>query len=113
MAQATARGLEQRCRKCRQQHRRQSTAGRQQLGHQSSANPSIISSTQHLQAFLPKMVNDSAIITKAKTDSIAQASESRLYTFSPETKTALRKFRLGTSRAKDPQAVICKQNTDP
>ncbi|KAH0122979.1 glia maturation factor beta, partial [Aureobasidium melanogenum] len=29
-----------------------------------------------------------------------------LYTFSPETKTALRKFRLGTSRAKDPQAVI-------
>ncbi|KAH0148531.1 glia maturation factor beta, partial [Aureobasidium melanogenum] len=35
-----------------------------------------------------------------------QASEARLYTFSPETKTALRKFRLGTSRAKDPQAVI-------
>ncbi|KAI4719441.1 glia maturation factor beta [Aureobasidium sp. EXF-10727] len=34
------------------------------------------------------------------------ASEARLYTFSPETKTALRKFRLGTSRAKDPQAVI-------
>ncbi|KAL1304514.1 hypothetical protein AAFC00_003501 [Neodothiora populina] len=34
------------------------------------------------------------------------ASESRLYSFSPETKTALRKFRLGTSRAKDPQAVI-------
>ncbi|KAH0005730.1 glia maturation factor beta, partial [Aureobasidium melanogenum] len=33
-------------------------------------------------------------------------SEARLYTFSPETKTALRKFRLGTSRAKDPQAVI-------
>ncbi|KAI5201622.1 glia maturation factor beta [Aureobasidium subglaciale] len=32
--------------------------------------------------------------------------EARLYTFSPETKTALRKFRLGTSRAKDPQAVI-------
>ncbi|RMY55944.1 hypothetical protein D0863_13148 [Hortaea werneckii] len=31
---------------------------------------------------------------------------SRLYTFSPETKNALRKFRLGTSRAKDPQAVI-------
>ncbi|MCJ1394894.1 hypothetical protein MMC18_007774 [Xylographa bjoerkii] len=34
------------------------------------------------------------------------ASESRLYTFSPETTAALRKFRLGTSRAKDPQAVI-------
>ncbi|KAL1592598.1 hypothetical protein SLS59_009690 [Nothophoma quercina] len=34
------------------------------------------------------------------------ASESRLYTFSTETKTKLRKFRLGTSRAKDPQAVI-------
>ncbi|KAG9203032.1 hypothetical protein G6514_003814 [Epicoccum nigrum] len=36
----------------------------------------------------------------------ALASESRLYTFSTETKTKLRKFRLGTSRAKDPQAVI-------
>ncbi|KAM3072359.1 hypothetical protein ACMFMG_009168 [Clarireedia jacksonii] len=34
------------------------------------------------------------------------ASESRLYTFSPETRTKLRKFRLGTSRANDPQAVI-------
>ncbi|KAJ4311697.1 hypothetical protein N0V94_007817 [Neodidymelliopsis sp. IMI 364377] len=34
------------------------------------------------------------------------ASESRLYTFSDETKTKLRKFRLGTSRAKDPQAII-------
>ncbi|KAH0290186.1 glia maturation factor beta, partial [Aureobasidium sp. EXF-3399] len=34
------------------------------------------------------------------------ASEARLYTFSPETKAALRKFRLGTSRAKDPQAII-------
>ncbi|KKK24478.1 glial maturation factor [Aspergillus ochraceoroseus] len=35
-----------------------------------------------------------------------QSSESRLYAFSPETKEKLRKFRLGTSRAKDPQAVI-------
>ncbi|KAK8211944.1 hypothetical protein IWZ01DRAFT_250491 [Phyllosticta capitalensis] len=34
------------------------------------------------------------------------ASEARLYTFSPETKEKLRKFRLGTSRAKDPQAVV-------
>ncbi|KKK13333.1 hypothetical protein P175DRAFT_0498502 [Aspergillus ochraceoroseus IBT 24754] len=34
------------------------------------------------------------------------SSESRLYAFSPETKEKLRKFRLGTSRAKDPQAVI-------
>ncbi|EME40412.1 hypothetical protein DOTSEDRAFT_74107 [Dothistroma septosporum NZE10] len=34
------------------------------------------------------------------------SSESRLYTFSTETKEKLRKFRLGTSRAKDPQAVI-------
>lgn len=34
------------------------------------------------------------------------ASESRLYTFSQPTKDALRKFRLSTSRAKDPQAVI-------
>ncbi|KAJ9627843.1 hypothetical protein H2203_003061 [Taxawa tesnikishii (nom. ined.)] len=41
------------------------------------------------------------------------ASESRLYTFSSETKAALRKFRLGTSRAKDPQAVICEQSSTP
>ncbi|KAF2180056.1 glia maturation factor beta [Zopfia rhizophila CBS 207.26] len=33
-------------------------------------------------------------------------SEARLYTFSQETKDKLRKFRLGTSRAKVPQAVI-------
>ncbi|GAB7361746.1 hypothetical protein MBLNU230_g1792t1 [Neophaeotheca triangularis] len=38
------------------------------------------------------------------------SSESRLYTFSDETKTKLRKFRLGTSRAKDPQAVIYQIN---
>ena len=37
----------------------------------------------------------------------AQSSESRLYTFTDETKQKLRKFRLGTSRAKDPQAVVC------
>ncbi|KAH8728578.1 hypothetical protein GQ44DRAFT_701638 [Phaeosphaeriaceae sp. PMI808] len=34
------------------------------------------------------------------------SSESRLYTFSDETKQKLRKFRLGTSRAKEAQAVI-------
>jgi len=34
------------------------------------------------------------------------ASEARLYTFSPETLEGLRKFRLGTSRASKPQAVI-------
>jgi len=33
-------------------------------------------------------------------------SESRLYTFSQETKEQLRKFRLGTSRAKTAQAKI-------
>ncbi|KAL2256867.1 hypothetical protein VTK26DRAFT_1000 [Humicola hyalothermophila] len=33
-------------------------------------------------------------------------SEARLYTFSQETKDHLRKFRLGTSRSNDPQAVI-------
>ncbi|KAJ9144798.1 GMF family protein [Coniochaeta hoffmannii] len=32
--------------------------------------------------------------------------EARLYTFSQETKDQLRKFRLGTSRSNDPQAVI-------
>lgn len=34
------------------------------------------------------------------------ASESRLYSFSDETKEKLRKFRLGTSRAKEPMAVV-------
>jgi hypothetical protein len=43
----------------------------------------------------------------------AQSSEARLYTFSDETKTKLRKFRLGTSRAKDPQAVICSYTYQP
>ena len=38
---------------------------------------------------------------------VKQASESRLYQVSDDTKAKLRKFRLGTSRAKDPQAVIC------
>ncbi|KAF3400659.1 Actin-depolymerizing factor gmf1 [Talaromyces pinophilus] len=33
-------------------------------------------------------------------------ADNRLYTFSPETREELRKFRLGTSRAKDPQARI-------
>ncbi|KUI55213.1 Actin-depolymerizing factor gmf1 [Cytospora mali] len=36
----------------------------------------------------------------------AQSSEARLYTFSQETKDHLRKFRLGTSRSNDAQAVI-------
>jgi len=38
------------------------------------------------------------------------ASESRLYTVSDETKSKLKKFRLGTSRAKDPQAIIYQIN---
>ncbi|TKA76270.1 hypothetical protein B0A55_01848 [Friedmanniomyces simplex] len=37
---------------------------------------------------------------------VNMSSESRLYSFSQETKDRLRKFRLGTSRAKDPQAII-------
>ncbi|RYO94749.1 hypothetical protein DL766_000012 [Monosporascus sp. MC13-8B] len=37
------------------------------------------------------------------------SSEARLYTFSQETKDHLRKFRLGTSRASGPQAVIYKK----
>jgi hypothetical protein len=35
-----------------------------------------------------------------------QASEARLYQFSPDTTARLRKFRLSTSRAKTPQAII-------
>lgn len=34
------------------------------------------------------------------------SSESRLYSFSQESQDHLRKFRLGTSRSNDPQAVI-------
>ncbi|KAK2614339.1 hypothetical protein N8I77_001176 [Diaporthe amygdali] len=34
------------------------------------------------------------------------SSEARLYTFSQDTKDHLRKFRLGTSRSNDAQAVI-------
>ncbi|KAI4165464.1 MAG: hypothetical protein LQ342_000874 [Letrouitia transgressa] len=34
------------------------------------------------------------------------SSEARLYSFTQETESKLRKFRLGTSRAQDPQAVI-------
>jgi hypothetical protein len=33
-------------------------------------------------------------------------TDTRLYEFSQETRDQLRKFRLGTSRAKDPQALI-------
>lgn len=40
-------------------------------------------------------------------DHLLQSSEARLYTFSQETKDHLRKFRLGTSRSNEPQAVIC------
>lgn len=47
------------------------------------------------------------ITWKEEANSYLQGSEQRLYTFSDETKIALRKFRLSTSRAKDPQAVIC------
>lgn len=42
------------------------------------------------------------------TDRTSQTSS--LYSFSQETKDQLRKFRLGTSRAKDPQARICKSD---
>ncbi|RYC63024.1 hypothetical protein CHU98_g3197 [Xylaria longipes] len=35
------------------------------------------------------------------------SSEARLYTFSEQTREHLRKFRLTTSRASGPQAVIC------
>ncbi|RYP41324.1 hypothetical protein DL769_011590 [Monosporascus sp. CRB-8-3] len=40
------------------------------------------------------------------------SSEARLYTFSQETKEHLRKFRLGTSRASGPQAVIYKKTQE-
>lgn len=40
-------------------------------------------------------------------DESFQASESRLYSFSKDTESHLRKFRLTTSQSKGPQAVIC------
>lgn len=50
---------------------------------------------------------DSLCIREGRSaNAILQSSESRLYTFSSETKEKLRKFRLGTSRAKDSQATI-------
>ena len=54
------------------------------------------------------MVSPTSIWSRDTSNRNSQASESRLYTFSTETKEKLRKFRLGTSRAKDPQAVICE-----
>lgn len=38
------------------------------------------------------------------------SAEARLFSFSPETKAALRKFRLSTSRSNTPQAVIYQIN---
>ncbi|PKS07311.1 hypothetical protein jhhlp_005913 [Lomentospora prolificans] len=46
------------------------------------------------------------MVRKILLDAGQISSEARLYTFSQETKDHLRKFRLGTSRANDPQAVI-------
>lgn len=51
--------------------------------------------------------------TRAEPCCSVQASESRLYAFSQETKDHLRKFRLGTSRSNDPQAVICEYVSSP
>lgn len=48
------------------------------------------------------------ICPSATNSSIPKASESRLYQISGETKTHLLNFRLKTSRANKPQAVICK-----
>ncbi|KAK1256224.1 hypothetical protein MKX07_008483 [Trichoderma sp. CBMAI-0711] len=45
-------------------------------------------------------------LTKSLTQAMYKASESRLYNISGETKEHLRKFRLTTSRASKPQAVI-------
>ncbi|KAM3507567.1 hypothetical protein MY10362_001709 [Beauveria mimosiformis] len=57
------------------------------------------------------MVNPNVVLSPKDRSDFAgaismTASESRLYTFSGETKEHLRKFRLSTSRAKNPQAVI-------
>ncbi|KAB5545931.1 GMF family protein [Coniochaeta sp. 2T2.1] len=41
-----------------------------------------------------------------ETNTPTQSSEARLYTFSQESRDHLRKFRLGTSRSNEPQAVI-------
>ncbi|KAF2129484.1 actin depolymerizing protein [Dothidotthia symphoricarpi CBS 119687] len=61
-------------------------------------SPTPLPLTNHFTTFPEKPQRKSSLFS--------MASESRLYTFSAETQTKLRKFRLGTSRAKDPQAVI-------
>lgn len=62
-------------------------------------------------ALSPASVHFCSLNTLSSTDiTIRMSSEARLYTFSTETKDKLRKFRLGTSRAKDPQAVIYQIN---
>ncbi|KAI4153392.1 MAG: hypothetical protein LQ340_002339 [Diploschistes diacapsis] len=55
---------------------------------------------------------DVRLLLSSADDVMMPASESRLYTFSPETRAALRKFRLGTSRAKDAQAVVYQISKD-
>lgn len=58
-------------------------------------------------SLFPRHGSHTILPEKAPGTDVWQASEARLYTFSQETKDKLRRFRLGTSRAKDPQAVIC------
>lgn len=73
----------------------------------SAYNPSLyparISRPQTKTWYFPASQTASA----ANGSSPTKASESRLYSFTPETREKLRKFRLGTSRASTPQAVIC------
>ncbi|KAM0669768.1 hypothetical protein ACQRIU_000163 [Beauveria bassiana] len=65
-------------------------------GHDDDQQSNIVG--VHLPQLIPE--------TTCSWNNTIMASESRLYTFSGETKEHLRKFRLSTSRAKDPQAVI-------
>lgn len=71
----------------------------------SSTSASALSNTSRWSVLSPRLAQTNA--RKADNPPRSQASESRLYTFSGESKDHLRKFRLTTSRATGPQAVIC------
>ena len=61
----------------------------------------------HLSVLTSSTISNRAPLFLENPQTDTMASESRLYTFTQETKDHLRQFRLGTSRAKEPQAVIC------
>ncbi|KAL2429565.1 hypothetical protein ABEF95_007074 [Exophiala dermatitidis] len=66
---------------------------------------------QEVQSFKVLIWKPKAYLLDLSLFSKIKMSESRLYTFSQETRDELRKFRLGTSRAKTPLAKIYQIDT--